>query len=382
MLMTASEDTSTDYTGSSRSLDLPPLRQVLPVVHLFLEKFNTVLPLFHAETLLGLVHSCYNMGARHRDPVAWAAINVVLALAYRQGLVGSGNVNQAVKYLGRAQSVLSDVVLHETELLNIQVLVGMVMLLQAAKDLQPPLILIATTMRLAHWIGLHNRTSAAHLTPIEARQRTYVFWLAYILDKDLSLRSKQPSIQRDDDIDLDLPSPSQGTQDRIGGDPTDEGVGVGTGVISTADGTFKMNYFVSRIHLAVIQGGTYDYLYSTASQKRSAEERSHALQSVSSALEQWKTSIPFEFSGVESLQRLSPTAAWFLNVLNATSLQCTTFINQSHAWNPQWVTSLRTYDKEGTANQLPSRWGQLVNEGRYLLLLNEQLGDMDRWNFW
>lgn len=324
------------------------------------------------------------MHIRHRDPVAWAAINIVLALAHRQGLTGSGSVNRAVEYLGRAQSVLSDVVLHKTQLLNIQVLVGMVMLLQATKDLQPALILIATTMRLAHRIGLHNRRSAAHLKPIVARQHANVFWLAYLLDKDLSMRSKQPSIQRDDDIDLELPYSFPIEQDRIDDDLTNKDDSVGTGNISTIDETFKTNYFVTRIHLAVIEGGVYDYLYSTASQKRSPEERTQALESVSSALEQWKASIPFKANGVEALQSLSPTALRFLGVLEATSLMCTTLINQAHAWNAQWITSLNKYKIEGNPPSLPPRWGPLVDESRQLLVLNEQLqlGTMDRWNFW
>ncbi|KIV96633.1 hypothetical protein, variant [Exophiala mesophila] len=375
------EDSSTAYPGSSRTLDLPPLRQVLHTVHLFLEKSNSVLPLFHPDTLLELVHETYKVDARHRDPVAWAAINIVLALAHRQRLLGSSTIDQALRYLSRAQSVLSDVVLKETELLNVQVLVGMVMLLQPAEDIQPAVILIATTIRLAHRIGLHNRASAAHVSPIEARQRARVFWLAYILDKDLSLRSRQPSIQRDDDIDLDLPYPSEDKQCQPSGHLTDQNDGSVSTITFTADEAVKMNFFVSRIHLAVIQGGMYDYLHSTAAQKRSAEERSHALQSISSALEQWKLSTPLEFSQVEALQALSPATLWFLGSLKAASLQCTTLLNQADAWNSEWVTSLRKCDNDGTIPELPPQWAQVVDEGRHLLVLNERLGGLDRWSF-
>ncbi|KAK6365530.1 hypothetical protein LTS17_011249 [Exophiala oligosperma] len=381
MPMMTNQEGSTDCTRSSRALDLPPLQQILPVVHLFLENFNTVLPLFHAESLLRLLHTTYNLDARSRDPVSWAAINIVVALAHRHWLTDRGNINRAMEYLVRAQSVLSEIVLDETKLLNIQVLVGMVMLLQGAKDLKPALILISTTMRLAHKIGLHNRTSAAHLDATVAGQCARVFWLAYILDKNISLRAKQPSIQRDDDIDLDLPCPVQTQKDQFNSDQADGDDGLGTGMISTIDGAFKMDYFVTRIHLAVIEGGVYDYLYSTASQKRSLEERSHALNSVSKALEQWKTSIPLQFRGVDALQRLSPSALRFLGTLDATSLMCTTMINQAHAWNAEWITSLQKYDKEGTVPLLPPRWSSLVDESRRLLVLFEQLGSMDRWNF-
>lgn len=362
-------------------MDLPPLEQVLPVIEVFLEKFNNVLPLFDAETLLRLVHHTYKVAPRHRDPVAWAAINVVLALTYRQGLVGDRNIKRSVVYLDRAQSVLSRIVLDDVQLLNIQVLVGIVMLLQGAQDLQPALILIGTTMRLIHKMGMHSRTASAHLDPVLARQRMYVFWLAYILDKDVAVRSKQPSIQIDDDIDLDLPHPQNSesqTNDQAQTDDTD----MKTGVIATIDGTAKMSFFVARIRLAVIEGAVYDYLYSTRAQKRSLEERLRALDSVVTALERWKASIPVEFKGVEVLKRMSSDMLQFLGVLHSTSLLCTTAINQVHAWNAPWVASLQNYGKECTLPRLPPQWEGVVDEARDLLVLFGHLGAIDRWNFW
>jgi hypothetical protein len=305
----------------------------------------------------------------------------VLALAHRQGLAGSNNTHNSVDYLNKAESVLSTVVLGDIQLLNIQVLVGMVMLHQESQDLQHALILIATTMRLAHKIGLHNRASSEHLDPVSARQRAYVFWMAYILDKDLSMRSKMPSIQLDDDIDLDLPS-HESFEYQI-----NDGIGVNdtsicAGVVTTMDENVKLNYFVTRIQLAVIEGGVYDYLYSTRSQKRSAEERSHALESVACALNTWKASIPAEFSASMALDRVTPGILRFLGVWHSTSMLCTTLLNQANAWNVQWVGSIRKYARDGTAPTLPSQWEALVDEARDLAVLLRALPAPDRWNFW
>lgn len=360
---------------------LPPLQHVLPIVQTFLESFNAILPLFHAKTLLRLVHDFYSFGPQQRDPVAWAAINVVLALAHRQGLAGSSNANHSVDYLNKAESVLSTVVLGDIQLLNIQVLVGMVMLHQESQDLQHALILIATTMRLAHKIGLHNRASSKHLDPTSVRQRTCVFWMAYILDKDLSVRSKMPSIQLDDDIDLDLPS-QEGDEHQIDDGYGNNDTDICTGIITTVDGNVKMDYFATRIQLAVIEGGVYDYLYSTRSQKRSAEERSHALESVDRALATWKASIPPQFSASMALDRVTPGILRCLGVLHSTSMLCTTLLNQANAWNAQWVGSIRRYAKDGTVPPLPSAWDELVDEARDLAALLRALPAPDRWNFW
>lgn len=373
--------TNANGNNSTKSMVLPPREHVLPIIQIYLRDFNAVLPLFDAKALVQLVHNCYNVGPLQRDPVAWAAIHVVLALAQRHTLVNGHNVPSSAECINRAESVLSKVILGNIQLLNVQVLVGMVMLLQASQDLQPSLILIGTVMRLAHAIGLHDRTYSAHLDTVHARQRACVFWLAYILDKDLSMRSKQPSIQMDDDINLELPSPTA-IDHQIGDWSSTKGAGIHSGIITTADGTVKMNYFVTRIQLAVIEGGVYDYLYSTRSHKRSPNERSHALRSVACALEQWKASIPPEFSASAAIMRVPSGMLHFLGALHSTTLACTTIIKQAHAWDAEWVASLRRYGSQGTVPRLPQQWEVVVDEARDLLVLLGTLGMTDCWNFW
>ncbi|KIW06828.1 uncharacterized protein PV09_02508 [Verruconis gallopava] len=366
--------------SASKSMTLPPLQQVLPIVQIYLDGFNSVLPLFHAETLLQLVHDWYCVKTVQQDPVAWAAINVVLALAQRHNTGADHEGPSSATYLNRVESVLPMVVLGDIQLLNVQVLVGMVTLLQNSQDLQPALILLATTMRLAHAIGLHDRIYSADLDTNHERQRAYVFWLAYILVKDLSMRSKQPSIQNDDDINLDLPLPT------IMDYHEDRGkisiIGSGGGVISTMDGSLKMNYFTARIQLAAIEGGVYDYIFSTRARKRSPAERSHALKSVADALERWKASIPSVFKTSAGLKMISYHVLRFLGALHSTSLACATLINQAHAWDDEWVGSIRRYSRLGVGLLLPPKWEALVNEARYLLVLSEEIGTKNRQNWW
>lgn len=379
--LTVRDDEPEDHISHrSSSMHLPPLEDVLPIVQAFLKRFNAILPLFHSNTLLQMVHDFYHSSLPQRDPVVWAAINVVLALAYQYDLAGSDNSNLSVEYLDKAQSVLSDIILGETHLLNVQVLVGMALILQASPDLTHALVMIATTMRLVHKIGLHDRAASAHLDATTTRQRACVFWMAYILDKDLSMRSKQPSIQLDDDIDLDLPSPevAQYQVDMC----VDANTGSAHGDIATIDGNSKMNYFVTRIQLAVIEGGVYDYLYSTRSSKRSPEERVKALQSVSHALETWKASIPVEFSACVAPRSVSTHTLQMLAVLHATSLSCTSLLNQANAWNTRWAKSISEYATKGTLPVLPPRWETIVDEARQLSILLSGLPVQNRRGFW
>jgi hypothetical protein len=361
-------------------MHLPPREQVMMVIHIYLQDFNAVLPLFQASTLLQMVRACYDLGPLQRDPVAWAAIYVVLGLARRHRLVISQDIPSTAMCLSRAESVLSSVVLGEVQLLNIQVLVGLVMLLQASQDLKPALVLIGTTLRLAHSIGLHDRAYSEYLDYAHAKQHACVFWLAYVLDKNLSMRTRQPAVQIDDDIGLELPSQ---TVRRCSKDlnETDDDTDA-NGVIATTDGAVSMDYLTARIHLATIEGGVYDYIHSTRSRKRSPEERSHAVQSLASALEKWKISIPHEFSAAASSGGVPPSTLRFLGVMHAASLACATQINQAWAWDSDWMTSVRMYGRQGIELILPPAWETLVGDARDLLVLHEGIGDIGTANFW
>lgn len=374
------QSTETHNTTGSFMI-LPPLQQALPMIEKFLNNLNSVLPLFHASTFLRLVGECYSSTPRQRDPVAWAAINVVLALASQQVLssAGNGDVNarvyQTTEYLNRAQSVISAVMLNETRLLNIQTMVGMVMVLQSAHDPTQALILISATIRLAHKMGLQSRATSETLDPEERRQHAHVFWLVYILDKDLSLRAQQPSLQHDDDIDLDLPYFLPADNDGDDNDP---------GVVVTADGKARVNYFLARVQLANIEGGVYDCIYSTRAAKYSPEKRLAAADSVLCALEKWQAEIPSEFGAavVASTTNNSPTSIDLFCVLHSISLRCMTLINRAHAWNDQWVRSLHAIVRGTGELQLPVRWAALVHQARDFMVLFEQAWSKEIWFRW
>ncbi|KJK65732.1 fungal transcription factor regulatory middle homology region [Aspergillus parasiticus SU-1] len=372
-------DEDGDHTISS--MKLPPLHQAMAMVGIYLNTYNSVLPLFHADTLLRLVGECYARQPRQRDPVVWAAINIVFALACQQVPENPRNgrpqhqTDQTTEYLNKAQSIISTVMLGETHLLNIQVLVGMVVVLQTAHDLTPSLLLISATMRLAHKLGLHSHAASTHLDPVERRQRARVFWIAYILDKDLSLRTQQPSVQLDDDIDVELPSSLPTTNDD--NDNT-------AGIVVTADGDARMNYFLARVKLANIEGRIYDSLYSTRAVNRSFEERRNARESIVSALDEWRASIPLEFSAsiVTSSTSNKPANGGFFCVLHSTSLQCMALVSRAHAWDEQWVSGLRKHSRGIQILQLPPAWDTIVHQARNYMLLFREVWSRDAWFRW
>ncbi|KAK7219832.1 hypothetical protein V2G26_007835 [Clonostachys chloroleuca] len=363
---------SSDTGLKSPHLNLPPFDEVMPVIQKYLDHVNSVIPLFHPGTLLGLVNDFYEFPNR-RDTVSWAAINVVLALTYKQVMLGGLGTDNgrdlALNHLNNAQSVLSDMLLGEAKLLHAQVLLGIVTMLQISKSLQPAMVLMGAAMRLIRGLGLHTRASTAHLDNETAKEHTYVFWIAYILDKDVSMRMRSPSIQGDDEVDVDMPVAVIDHHRGVDGSKKK----FDDGVIATVDGDVAMDFFLTRIRLAIIEGGVYDYLYSVRSQARSPEERNVATSSLVNALQEWQSHIAPEFDAASAARNVCPTALPFICSLHATSFACLAMINEANAWNQQWVINIRKYP--GTCADLHprSRWEPLVEHARDFAVLFESI---------
>ncbi|RAL13291.1 uncharacterized protein BO97DRAFT_469981 [Aspergillus homomorphus CBS 101889] len=322
-----------DHDHAMSSMKLPTLHEAMAQVGIFLKTVNSVLPLFHADSLLRMVGKCYALLPRQRDPNVCAAINIVFALASQhmphssaiEGVLHHQSEHTTTEYLNKAQSVLATVMQGEIRLLNIQTLVGMVVVLQTARDTAPALMLLSATMRLRN------------LDLAQQRQRARVFWITYILDKDLSLRAQIPSSHLDDDIDLELPSSVPVTPD-----DSDNSAGI----VMTADGRASMNYFLVRVKLANIEGQTYRYLYSTRALNQSPQDRIMVRQSISIALDGWRASIPLEFGAAAvTMTASNQPANWsFFCILHSSSLQCMMLLNRAQAWDEQWVLVHETRD--------------------------------------
>ncbi|XDG05866.1 hypothetical protein ABKA04_005481 [Annulohypoxylon sp. FPYF3050] len=188
-------------------------------------------------------------------------INVVLALALRTSRPGEiAPIGSTEIYLNNAQSVLTQAIMCETTLMNIQILLGIAILFWTADDLRPALVLIATAMRLSHQLGFHSRKCSEHLGQTAALQHNRL----------------------DSEIELDLP-PLDAEDDH-------------TGFVFAPDGHAKLNFFRARVELAMIQGKVYECAYSASAQKFTSEERSQKARQIFGMLDEWTLKIPPVFT--------------------------------------------------------------------------------------
>ncbi|KAJ5846694.1 hypothetical protein N7534_010363 [Penicillium rubens] len=262
---------------------LPPKDEALSLFKDFFENFNCMFPLFHEATFMHLVERQYS-----RDPYEgsgwWASINVVLAISHRlrvmSNLVPHEEDKKAWLYLKNAMGVLTELTMRNTDLLSVQALLGMSLFLQGTPNPQPAFFLVAAAIRLSHSIGLHKRGSGFGLNVVEVEQRKRVFWIAYLLDKDICLRSGRPPVQDDDDMNVELPSE----------DPPDN-----VGNVPLSDGRSKFNLFRALCEFAIIESRVYKRLYSAKASKQSDGELLNTIGELDKELEDWKDSIPIDF---------------------------------------------------------------------------------------
>lgn len=257
---------------------LPPKHEASLLIQEAFYSFNSAFPLFDQTLFMNAFESRYNDESNaHKDPGWWACLNVIFALAHRYRAMRMLNSLSedchAWGYIQNALSTFSALTMIRSEISAIQAAIGMTIVLQGTPSPQHCPMLIATALKLAQTLRLHRQEQEAGLSPAELEQRRRIFWIAYLLDKDISLRTRQPPAQDDDDMDVDLPI------ETVMEPASDSGI----------------NHFNLRIGLAIIQGQIYKRLCSVKALQQSESERLMAAKELNTLLDNWQQCNPIEF---------------------------------------------------------------------------------------
>jgi hypothetical protein len=375
-----------DFVDVSRSLDLPPLHEALPAVEKYLATLNSVMPLFHPGRLLQSLRICYAPlpSQSNCSTSTWTAINVVLALAHSCHIPSdqatTPSRNAAAYYLNKAQSVLTEVIMGEADIVNVQVLLGLAMLFQGTRNWKPAATLSAIALRLAHELGLHARRSSSseNLSASDMLERDRVFWIAYIIDRDISMRTGQPPVQLETDMDVELPA----------AEPED-GAGL---VFAAADNSSSLsfNFFRARVQLAAIQGRVYESMYSVPAQSLTVAHRNANLATLRNMLDDWVSQIPPQFRPNAILQTCDPDLLRSFGILYSTHLSCRALVCRAHAMETPWLQSLQDFGGQSLQQRrviepvllLPQGWSALVTESREYMRLFMGIGRKDPAFIW
>lgn len=355
-------------------LPLPAENIVRSSIDTYLMEFNSMFPLFDPQQLTRTVDQWYSSPTQ-RSRTSWAVLNVVMAISQycAPGRLDQGNGSfsagsRVSDCLSKAQSALTELLMGDVEVANLQVVLGLVIVFHATSDAKPAVFLIPTALRLCQVLGIHRSDSEMYRNASyrDALQYRRIFWITYILDREVALRIRQAPIQQDVDINIELP-PMAPDEDAAG-------------FVTTSDTDQQgFNVFLAHVQLARIKGYVYDALFSVHAQQQNQGKRAANHQMIRLMLKDWKDRIPLSLTATSlSVTRsFLPYTTTLLCMMYGTVVTCLGLLCQVNAMDFHWVNQLRDYARSITSGQddprvpppQPQGWNALVNECREFISL-------------
>ncbi|KAF5972372.1 transcriptional activator Mut3p [Fusarium coicis] len=354
---------------SSDQLQLAPLSDVLPIVDNYFRNYNSMIPLFEENVFMRMLLDWYSSSTK-RSIIAWAAINVVLAINYR---ILEGKTMDDLAFsqsIRNVRSVTSELMMQGQDLMGLQVLLGMVILFQGSSEVQLAIVLIGGVIRLAQSLRLNSKKALEGLSASEQAHRTRLFWLTYIYDREMAQRSRCPYHQPDCETDIDLPE----------ADPEED-----IGIITSSTDTIRFNYLRSCAKFAFIQGKAHDLLYSQKSHTLTSERKFTLIALIEELLKEWVGEIPAELRTREGIdKRLSPCARDMMTNLWSRHIETRIKVHSIFTFEDTWINRVRRYlspavidisdDVDGEVKRedltpLPAGWDECVGNARVCLEL-------------
>lgn len=307
-------------------MELPSKATALELIGETFRSFNQFFPLFDEQQFLQQFHETY-LESNPNNPTWWACINVIFSLAHRframRRLDTEYENAQSCGYIHNALAVVSELSILHNSLPAVQALAGIVTILQGTPNPGPASVLVAAAVRLSQAMGLHRKTQDPSLGRAEIEQRSRVFWIVYFLDKDISLRMGQPFAQDDDDMDAELPAGNLSQLPQCG------------------DQIHTINFFNSRVGLAVIQGQVYKRLYSVQATRQSEAQRVAVAKELGMILLFWRKGVElgFEDDAITTGTQQSFTIEFLhMLILRATYVNCLAMVDRHLPQNEKTLT--------------------------------------------
>ncbi|KAJ4246524.1 hypothetical protein NW762_013464 [Fusarium torreyae] len=365
--------------GKTEEFPLPPIPDMQHVMTDFFGGFNQATPLFNRESFSKMMDDWYNYPDQ-RDKASWSVINVVLAISLRHAALGQTIIGDKVASMciNNAQSAMDSLVYRDSDLKGLQVILGLALLFMATAHPQPACVLIATAVKLVHRLKLHVKKEEEDATPQDTAERDRLFWITYIIDRDLSLHTYEPYLLQDHDISLDV---------------DDIACENGVGCLLLEGDQQIVDILKLRIRLATIQGKVYDLIYSVRASKLSLNQKQAANDRLQRMLEEWYSSLPDSFK-VDRVSSLETNLRRHCISLHITYYQCLFATRRASIRNSDWIKLLtefgnaleggnHTTDATQSASLLPSNWSILVKAARSCLSMLKLIGSSDtalRWS--
>ncbi|KPM39867.1 hypothetical protein AK830_g6707 [Neonectria ditissima] len=294
------------YYSSSADLYEMPDRQVTDqVIDVFFNStFRLVFPVIDRvlfeETMTMAYESMDGPPSLERISAKGCVLAFLSIMCLFQGKIDNLPIIDSDSCAVKAHYLLSDV-FEDASIVSLQTVVMLHMHQTFSGRLQSASMLHAIACRIVFMLGGHTYTptksysSEATRKEREARQLRMLFWLCYLFDKDIALRTGQPPLMSDDYCDLTLPDDY--LQCYLYLEDLDE----------RTSSSHKYEELTPHLpgdpRLSHLKDRTCRLLYSAQALKKSEAELLRDIRELDDDLENWRLSIPPDFRPTLSVSK-------------------------------------------------------------------------------
>lgn len=285
--------------------ELPSPHEASLMLQEYLMDFNSVIPLFDRRTIALHFQNCYS-GRPDVEGVSWGAVYVILGMAHHlramSPLAKEDDNVRAIRYLDRCMRRIPELLMDPPSLALIQCLLGVALLIKGTPRAHSAALFVSIAMRLAQDKRYHHKRTYDSDGVFDAEEENCVFWIAFFLDADLSLRSNRLPTQSYEHIDVDLPN-----EDTSGG----------AGMVRADVGSLKANILRLRAEMGLVQAEIMEELFSVKARRRPVTELTSIGHKITLRLDQWRDDWLFQTHPDDLMRMLQRSDMVHILVLEA-----------------------------------------------------------------
>ncbi|KAG8360163.1 hypothetical protein FVEN_g1988 [Fusarium venenatum] len=343
---------------------LPPSREVKAYVENYFSIFNKGIPLFVPKVDFNSIVGEWYAVPEQRNHDNWARINVVIALAirYTSDRIDDHRNETESLCIANVQSAVSKFASQQPSILTLQITLGLALVFVAGQDPRSASNLIAIAVKMIHRLKIHLPPTR-NVPIIQHDDSERLFWIAYIIDRDLSLLTSEPYLLQDHEVGLDLKTMP---------------CSLYAGNVFT-DFRREKEILRPRAELARIQGKLYDLVHSVRASKFSYSQKQSAKERLYRMLEEWHKGLDepdFDsISGKISISMEARSCLLHETLLHLAYYRCLYSVDNLSIRNTGWLRQLKDFSYMFNRGQdtriltsalplLPFNWRNLADAAR------------------
>ncbi|KAL3444831.1 hypothetical protein BJX65DRAFT_319718 [Aspergillus insuetus] len=180
-------------------IQLPPKSHLQSLFEVTFAEPIHIVPVFDLHVLLRLLDDHFSHRptlSQDNYPQRWAMLNTAVAIAI-QLRTAKGSESEMMRmswsFFKNAFGMFIPITLRGADILALEALLAMAGYMQGSSDLRTTSVLVSAAARLALTLGLHRETYYSELDLDTANRTRRAFWVCFVLDRDMSVRTAMPS---------------------------------------------------------------------------------------------------------------------------------------------------------------------------------------------